>query len=593
MQSPDHAAEWALVDVETSGLRTHEHRVLSIAVVTAGSGGARGEEFATLLDPGCDPGPVHVHGLTAERLRGAPRFEEVGDRIAALLRDRVMVAHNAPFDYGFLAREFARAGLVLPVRRRLCTLALNRRLSPPIADLRLGTLAEHYGIARHRAHDALDDVRVLAGVLRGSLAAADRLGVPLPLVACPPGGREGGHPPRIPRARCAFRSPGRLADGGPLVQGMKIAVTGGTALPREELVARALAAGLDMTTSVGRYTSALIANDPAAPSAKARRARAEGVPIIGERAFLRLLGDVRPGVPHEPSAPLAPPVPATAVPAPPPSAPPAAPAAPAGRRRGPLEGRRVLVLGGSHRQAAGARGRVVELGGAAAVNLSASVTDVVVLAGGEADRRLERVRALELPVHEGGWLGAPVPRPVRERPPDPFVLARGAVLDLPAEAGTRWSVAASWAQHAACEVDVVAFAVDRDEQVTSDEDFVFYGAPETPDGAVALSVDGPAEQAVTIDPAALPGTVHRVLVAAAIDGAATFGDLGAVEITAGPGRHARPLAQATLDAATTERTLLLAEIYRRGPSWRLRAIGQGYDFGLDGLARRYGVEIED
>ncbi|MFF5258515.1 hypothetical protein ACFY4C_06185 [Actinomadura viridis] len=98
-------------------------------------------------------------------------------------------------------------------------------------------------------------------------------------------------------ARGAFRGPGRPADGGPLVRGMKIAVTGGTVLTREELVARALAAGLDMTNSVGRYTGALIANDPAAPSAKARRARAEGVPIISERAFLRLLGDVRPGGP--------------------------------------------------------------------------------------------------------------------------------------------------------------------------------------------------------------------------------------------------------------------------------------------------------
>ncbi|WP_420712220.1 TerD family protein [Streptomyces sp. NRRL S-920] len=50
---------------------------------------------------------------------------------------------------------------------------------------------------------------------------------------------------------------------------------------------------------------------------------------------------------------------------------------------------------------------------------------------------------------------------------------------------------------------------------------------------------------------------------------------------------------AFLDAATSERTLLLAEIYRRGPVWRLRAVGQGYDQGLGDLARRYGVNIED
>ncbi|MFC5744180.1 TerD family protein [Actinomadura rugatobispora] len=584
MQSSEHPGEWALVDVETSGFRAHEHRVLSLAIVTVGSDGARTGEFTTLLDPGCDPGPVHVHGLTAGRLRGAPRFEDVGGKVAELLRDRVMVAHNAPFDYGFLAHEFARAGLALPVRRRLCTLALNRRLAPPTSDLRLGTLAAHYGVAHAREHDALEDTRALAGVLRGSLASAAEMGVPLPLVPCPPK-QNGAYRPRTSKVPCAYRNPGRLPDGGPLVQGMKVAVTGETGVPREELAARAAAAGLNVMSSVSRHTSALVAGDPRSDSGKARRAREEGVPVIDERTFVRLLGDVRAGVPHDAPAPAA-------------DAPEAAPQGGGnggrGRKGGPLAGRRVLVVGGSHPQASGARGRVVELGGAAAVNLSASVTDVVVLAGGESDRRMARARALELPVYEGEWLRAPVPRPAPDRAADPFVLARGAVADLPVSAGaTRWTVAASWAQHAACEVDVVAFAVDADEQVACDEDFVFYGAPESPDGAVRLSADGPAEQAVTVDLALLPAGVRRVVVAAAVDGDATFGDLGAVEIAAGPGRHARPLAQATLDAATTERTMLLAELYRRGTGWRLRAVGQGYGFGLDGLARLFGVDVAD
>ena len=51
--------------------------------------------------------------------------------------------------------------------------------------------------------------------------------------------------------------------------------------------------------------------------------------------------------------------------------------------------------------------------------------------------------------------------------------------------------------------------------------------------------------------------------------------------------------QATLDAATTERTLLLAEFYRRNAGWRLRILGLGYDHGLATLARDYGVDVED
>ena len=66
--------------------------------------------------------------------------------------------------------------------------------------------------------------------------------------------------------------------------------------------------------------------------------------------------------------------------------------------------------------------------------------------------------------------------------------------------------------------DVVAFAVDAWEQVAGDEDLVFYGAPEHPDGPVRLTVDGPTEQAVTADLDRLPLEVRRVVVAA-IDGA--------------------------------------------------------------------------
>ncbi|MFF8785535.1 TerD family protein [Streptomyces sp. NPDC015125] len=607
----DYAFDWALVDVETSGLVARRDRVLSVAVVTIGSDGKQTGEFSTLLNPGCDPGPVHVHGLTAERLRGAPTFDQVAGQIHAMLQNRVLVAHNAQFDYDFLAHEFARARMFLPVSRRLCTLALSRRVDPPTEDLRLGTLAAHYGIPQLKAHDALDDTRVLAGVLRASLREAAQLGMALPLVACPPR-QDPQFRPSTPKTRCSFRSPGRLSPGGPLTQGMKVAITGETALSRAELVARSVAAGLNMMTSVSRHTSALVTNGSSSGSAKARRAVAEGVPVIDERTFLRLLDDVRPGTPHElhlaPSAePVAPPARAASTPKEQPT-PISVDRAPRDGERSssrpepaiavkPLSGRRVLVLGGTHPHAAATRTRIVDLGGAAAINLSASVTDVVLLAGGETDRRMRRIEALDIPTYLGEWLDAPIlaavpcPSPGRR---GPFVLPRGGVIDLPCQdRSSLWHLTASWAQQTTCEVDLVAFVVDEDEQVSCDEDCLFYGAPESPDGTLRLLADGPTEQTITADLSALPPSVRKIVIAAAIDGTATFGEVGAIQVIAGPGSSALPLAQAALDAATTERTMLLAEIYRRGPVWRFRAIGQGYDDGLDALARRYGVEVED
>ncbi|MEU6310899.1 DEDDh family exonuclease [Streptomyces sp. NPDC047014] len=595
---PDYAHDWALVDVETSGLVPRRDRILSVAVLTLGPEGRLVEEFSSLVDPGCDPGPVHIHGLTPERLRGAPAFGRIAGRIGALLQGRVLVAHNAQFDYDFLAHEFARAGLTLPVSRRLCTLALNRRVEPPTDSLSLASLAAHYGVVQTRAHDALDDTRVLAGIFRASLSEAVRLDLPLPLVPCPPR-QDPRFAPQPPKTPCAYRNPGRLVAGGPLVQGMKIAVTGDTDMARAELVARSVAAGLNVMGSVSRHTSVLVTNDAGSASGKARRAAAEGVPVLDERGFLALLADVRPGTPHQQQAATAVPaaVPAVAVPAPRQVVAPPAP-----RVVQPFGRRRVLVLGGSHTEAAGARARVVELGGAAAINLSASVTDIVLLTGAERDRRLARVTSMGLPVHEPGWLGSPVPEPVpavaaavsEGRPSDAAVLPRGGVIDVPVlpAASGRWYVNASWAApRTDCEIDVVAFVLDEEQQVSCDGDFVFYGAPESPDGATRLLCDGPTEQTVTVDLAALPPAAQRVAIAAAIDGAGTFGDIGAVQITLAPGSDAPATAQAALDAATSERTLLLAELYRRGPLWRFRAVGQGYDHDLEALVRGYGVEV--
>ncbi|MGD9485870.1 TerD family protein [Streptomyces sp. TRM70308] len=602
----DYAHDWALVDVETSGLVPRRDRVLSLAVVTMAPDGERTGEFSTLLNPGCDPGPVDVHGLTAERLRGAPIFDQIAGRLGAMLQDRVLVAHNAQFDYDFLAHEFARARLLLPVTRRLCTLALNRQVDPPTHDLRLGTLAAHYGVPQAHAHDALDDTRVLAGVFRATLHEAVRLDLPLPFVTCPPR-QDPQFAPQPPKAPCAYRNPGRLEPGGRLVQGMKVAITGQTATARAELVARSVAAGLNVMSSVSRHTSVLVTNESSSGAAKARRAAADGVPVVDEHAFLRLLGAVQNGTPHQ-SPPKDGPAAAGAVVVPAPRQPDATAqaAATAGK---PLAGRRVLVLGGPHAAAVAARARIVQLGGSAAVNLSRSVTDVVRLTDGGADRRLPKIADLGLPVHDETWLtspasaarteseGEPKQQANSHRPSPPLVLPRGGVVDLPPPSpGAEpfsWHATAAWTPQERCEVDVVAFVLDEDEQVTFDEDFVFYGAPENPAGTVRLLTDGPAQQSFDLNLAALPPASRKVVVAAAIDGYATFGEVGAVQLGVSPGKGGAPLACATLDAATTERSLVLAEFYRRGPLWRFRAIGQGYEHRLDTLARGYGVDVED
>lgn len=580
---------FTLVDVETSGLRAGDHRVLSVAALTLASDGSIADEFHTLVDPGCDPGPVHIHGLTRDVLRGWPPFGHVREQLSVLLTDRVMVAHNAQFDYGFLADEFTRAGATLPVARRLCTLALARRVSSPTPDYKLGTLAAHNGVRQAHAHDALDDARVLAGVLRALIADAAGLGIAPPLLVCPPKenyqSRQGLPQSRSgPKMPCAFIYPGRLETGGQLVQGMKIAITGDTSTDRIELVGRAEAAGLDVTGTVSRRTSLLVTNSPNSATDKARKAIDFGTPIVGEVGFLKLLEDVLPGRRKDaasPAIPVAPRKPAKRAPQP----------------DRPLAGSRFLVLGGTHDEAASARTRIAELGGSVAVNMSASVTDVLALAGAASDRRYSKATELGLRVHGSelfnGAPSAPLSPLGDALSNEVMVLARGQVIDLPiAERGVEWNLRASWTQNGTWEVDLVAFLVDRAEQVGGDEDFIFYNQPEAP--GARLAADGPSEQSLALSLDSLSDHCSRIVVAAVLDGdGVTFGDIGAIEIEATPGTEGGIIARSTLDAATEERTLLLAEIYLRGDIWRLRAVGQGYTTDLATLARSYGVDVED
>jgi DNA polymerase III subunit epsilon len=583
----DHS--WAVVDVETSGLHPGSGRVLSVAALALDAGGRElGPSFASLVNADCDPGPVHVHGLTGERLAAAPPFAEVVPRLFEVLAGRILVAHNAAFDHGFLSAETDRIGAVLPVEQRLCTLALSRRLDIDVPNHKLATLAGYWGVQQQRAHDATDDVRVLSRILTHSLLLASRLGLPLPLVAADGRGAPPARPLRIPTPPCPWRNPGRWEAGRPLVQGMKLVFTGPTREPRLRLAERLVAAGLDVGNSVSRITSALVCNDAGLTTRKAVRARTDGVPVIDESVLLALLADVRPGEPVPAGRPAR--APRRAAPA----------------VRGPLHARRVLVLGGTHAQAAAVRTEVVALGGTAAVNLSARVTDVIVMAGGETDRRLPRIREAELPLHIGAVaLGIAVPAPCaeaeavdhvgRHRSDSPGagvpVLTRGAVIDLPDE--PVWTVNVAWRADALATgtgVDVVAFLVDADERVVADEDFVFYNAPVSEHGAVALAVDGDSEQGVRVDLGRIGEEHDKVVIAAALDGDATFGDLGAVAVSIDG--DTTTAATATLDAATTERTLLLAELYRRAGIWRVRAVGQGYDDGLAELAVRFGLQVD-
>lgn len=216
--------------METTGL-ARDDRIVSAAVYRLDARGDVEDHWYTLVNPERDPGPVWIHGLTTDVLADAPLFPEVAGELAERLDGRVLVAHNAIFDWSMIAREYARAARTAPTRQRLCTIALSKELGLPLPNHKLESLAAHFGVVQQRAHHALDDARVLAEAFRPSLHAAARGACgcrcwsacrspsgrtprrgPGSAISPPIGRRAGGPPASGPPAR--IRTPGGTSRAG-------------------------------------------------------------------------------------------------------------------------------------------------------------------------------------------------------------------------------------------------------------------------------------------------------------------------------------------------------------------------------------------
>lgn len=166
---------YAVIDLETTGFNARgSDRIVELAVVHVDEFGRITGEWDTLVNPGRDLGPVHIHGIAAAEAMHAPRFAEVADELLRLLQGRSIVAHNAAFDVRFLESEFARSGYELPplAEACLCTMLLARDLLPG-SGRTLADCCAAFDIEIDGAHRALSDAHATARLLSGYLSLAD------------------------------------------------------------------------------------------------------------------------------------------------------------------------------------------------------------------------------------------------------------------------------------------------------------------------------------------------------------------------------------------------------------------------------------
>lgn len=150
----------AFVDLETTGATATADRITEIGIVEVDEKGVR--EWSCLVNPGT---PIsgfieRLTGISNAMVADAPAFEDVAEEVKARLDGRLLIAHNARFDYGFLKNEFKRAGQDFRATV-LCTVKLSRKLFPQHAKHNLDSLIARHDLTVSSRHRALGDARLI------------------------------------------------------------------------------------------------------------------------------------------------------------------------------------------------------------------------------------------------------------------------------------------------------------------------------------------------------------------------------------------------------------------------------------------------
>lgn len=153
---------FAIVDIETTGGSARNAGITEIAVLVH-NGYQVVDTFHTLLNPQ-QYIPTYITGLTGideAMVADAPTFEEIAQELLDLLEDKVFVAHNVNFDYGFIREAFSSIGISYE-SPKLCTVQLSRKAFPGFPSYSLGRICEHLRIHIQDRHRAFGDAEATA-----------------------------------------------------------------------------------------------------------------------------------------------------------------------------------------------------------------------------------------------------------------------------------------------------------------------------------------------------------------------------------------------------------------------------------------------
>ncbi|HEU5006963.1 MAG TPA: DEDD exonuclease domain-containing protein [Jatrophihabitantaceae bacterium] len=180
LDEPLRLTTFTVVDLETTGGSAGTDAITEIGAVRVCGGEVLGE-FQTLVDPGVPITPFVsvLTGITDAMVSGSPAIGSVLPAFLEFARGSVLVAHNAPFDVGFLRAACTANELPWPSFAVVDTAILARRVltRDEVPNCKLGTLAAFFGAGTTPNHRALDDARATVDVLHALIGRLGSLGV--------------------------------------------------------------------------------------------------------------------------------------------------------------------------------------------------------------------------------------------------------------------------------------------------------------------------------------------------------------------------------------------------------------------------------
>ncbi len=150
-----------ILDCETTGGKSSYHRIIEVGLLVIENGKVI-KRWQSFVDPEISLPPIitRITGIQQKDLVGAPVFADIADELLQIIEGKILVAHNARFDYGFLRNEFSRLGTSYSAKL-LCSVKFSRAMYPQFKRHSLDAIIKRFEFSIENRHRAQDDAEMV------------------------------------------------------------------------------------------------------------------------------------------------------------------------------------------------------------------------------------------------------------------------------------------------------------------------------------------------------------------------------------------------------------------------------------------------